>query len=521
MQLSEIVETSRRVAGTASRTEKIEHLVACLRATGPADLETAVAFLSGELPRGRIGVGPALLRQAMSEPPAPRAALSLAEADAALERVERAAGAGSAGERLNVLRDLFGQTSEEERRFLAPLLLGELRQGALEGLMVEALARAAELPVAQIRRAFMVEGNLGRVARAALAEESAGLSRFTMRIFVPLKPMLASTAKDVSDALAQLGEAALEYKLDGARVQVHKREEEVRVFTRRLNEVTGAVPEVVEAARAIPAREIVLDGEALAFRADGRPHPFQVTMRRFGRKLEVERHREILPLRPFFFDCLLLEGDPLVDRPARERFDALRGVVARELLVPRVVTSSVEDANAFLSEAVRAGHEGLMAKSLDGAYAAGARGAAWLKLKPARTLDLVVLAAEWGHGRRRGWLSNLHLGARDAASGQFVMLGKTFKGLTDATLAWQTEKLLGLEVARDPYAVYVRPELVVEVAFNEIQSSPQYPAGMALRFARVRRYRPDKTSAEADTIDAVRAIHGEDQRPAKTGGPPG
>jgi len=325
----------------------------------------------------------------------------------------------------------------------------------------------------------------------------------------PLKPMLAQTADDVSDALRELGSVALEFKLDGARVQVHKAGDEVRVFTRRLNEVTGAVPELVENARALPVREVILDGETLAIGPDGRPLPFQVTMRRFGRRLDVVEMRRRLPLSALFFDCLYLEGQDLTDAPARERFAALASAVTRSGLVTRLVTEDPDQAEAFFVTAVERGHEGLMAKSLDAPYEAGSRGSSWLKVKPAHTLDLVVLAAEWGSGRRQGWLSNLHLGARDPASGGFAMLGKTFKGMTDVMLDWQTQHLLSLELSRDGHAVQVRPELVVEVAFNDVQASPQYPAGLALRFARVKRYRPDKGPEQADTIETVRAIHGQ------------
>jgi DNA ligase-1 len=320
----------------------------------------------------------------------------------------------------------------------------------------------------------------------------------------PVAPMLAQPSSSVADALHAMSEAAFEWKVDGARVQVHKANDDVRVYTRNLNDVTGAVPEVVSA---VGARSIVLDGEAIALNPDGTPRPFQVTMRRFGRKLDVETLLHELPLSVFFFDCLYLDGSALVDRPARERFDALAAALPAEIVMPRLVTGDLEAAQAFYTDALRLGHEGVMAKALDSPYEAGSRGAAWLKITRAQTLDLVVLAAEWGHGRRHGWLSNLHLGARDPATGGFVMLGKTFKGLTDKLLAWQTEEFLKRETHRDEWTVYLRPELVVEIAFNDLQQSPQYPGGLALRFARVKRYRPDKTAAEADTIDTVRALY--------------
>jgi len=318
--------------------------------------------------------------------------------------------------------------------------------------------------------------------------------------------MLAQTAEDAADAVGRLGRAALEFKLDGARVQLHKRDDEVKVYSRSLKDVTAAVPELVERVRALPAGELILDGETIALRADGTPQPFQTTMRRFGRRLEVDRLRRELPLTPFFFDLLYLDGQPLLDEPEEQRFAALSKVTSGGLLVPRTVTAAADEAQAFLEQALARGHEGIMAKALDAPYEAGGRGQRWLKVKPAHTLDLVVLAAEWGHGRRRGWLSNLHLGARDPEAGGFVMLGKTFKGMTDEMLAWQTERLLELEIGRDAYTVHVRPELVVEVAFNDVQASPHYPGGLALRFARVKRYRPDKNAAQADTVATVRQI---------------
>jgi DNA ligase-1 len=504
MELRAIVETSRQVAAASGRLEKIGHLARCLAACQPASVPTAVALLAGQPRQGRVGIGWAALRAARAETAASAPTLTLADLDATLERIIEVRGKGAAGERARLLRALFARATEEEQDFLVRLLLGELRQGALEGLMVEAVAKAAALPVADVRRAAMVSGDVGTVAEAALGEGAAGLRRFAIALFRPLQPMLAQPSESIADALGRLGRAALEHKLDGARIQAHKAGDEVRVYSRRLNEVTEAVPEVVEAVRALPARSAILDGEAIALRPDGRPQPFQITMRRFGRRLNVAAMRAELPLRPFFFDCLALDEEALIDRPAEERFAALAAALPAAILIPRLVTDREDEAQAFVAQALAAGHEGVMAKALDTAYAAGARGSSWLKVKPIHTLDLVVLAAEWGHGRRKGWLSNLHLGARDEAG--FVMLGKTFKGLTDALLAWQTEQLLAHEIARDAWTVYVRPELVVEVAFNDIQASPHYPGGMALRFARVKRYRPDKRAEDADTIDMVRAI---------------
>jgi DNA ligase-1 len=353
----------------------------------------------------------------------------------------------------------------------------------------------------------MFAGTPGAVAHVLLSEGAGALARFGVALQRPVQPMLAQPADDIADALARLGAAAaLEWKVDGARVQVHKAGDAITVYTRNLNDVTASVPEIVEALRAVPSNALILDGEAVALRAGGAPHPFQVTMRRFGRRLDVECMRAELPLAVFFFDCLHRDGTSLIDRPARERFDALASALPAPLVIPRLITADVAAAEDFYADALARGHEGVMAKALDAPYEAGSRGASWLKVKRAHTLDLVVLAAEWGHGRRRGWLSNLHLGARDPAGG-WVMLGKTFKGMTDALLEWQTRELLAREASRDDYTVQVRPELVVEVAFNDLQESPRYPGGLALRFARVKGYRPDKLAADADTIETVRALH--------------
>jgi DNA ligase-1 len=373
--------------------------------------------------------------------------------------------------------------------------------------MVEAVAKAAGLAASDVRRAAMLAGDLGAVALAALSDGAAGLARLALQLFQGIAPMLAQTATDVTEALSR-GTVAFEFKLDGARIQVHKAGNEVKVFSRLLNDVTVAVPEVVAAVRRLSFKDVVLDGEAIALTADGRPLPFQTTMRRFGRKVNVEGLRGALPLTPFFFDVLYADGASLVAEPYSRRFEVLAIHVPEAQRPARLVTADPRAAQAFFDAALRAGHEGLMAKSLTALYEAGARGAAWMKIKQANTLDLVVLAAEWGHGRRRGWLSNLHLGARDPATGGFVMLGKTFKGMTDELLEWQTRRLSELEQRRDAHVVYVRPELVVEVAFNGLQKSPIYPGGLALRFARVVRYREDKTAEEADTIETVRRLHG-------------
>jgi ATP-dependent DNA ligase I len=507
MLLADLAATSRAVGETRSRLEKVDRLAALLRRLGPEEVGLVASWLAGDLPQGRIGIGGAVLREAMTPAPAPRPSLSVAEVDRAFEELARVSGAGSSVERRRRLGALLGRATPEERDFLARLVLGELRQGALEGVLVEAVAKASGAPAAEVRRAAMAAGALPPVAAAALAGGPAALARFALRVLEPVQPMLAQTAADPVEALAALGEAGLEHKLDGARVQVHRQGGDVRIFTRSLREVTGALPEILESALALPVRSVVLDGEALALRPDGTPEPFQVTMRRFGAKLDVSRLRRELPLSLAVFDALHLDGADLAARPARERIAALEAAVPPALRVPRIVTADPAQAAAFLDEALRRGHEGVMAKSLDAPYEAGRRGSAWLKVKPARTLDLVVLAAEWGHGRRAGWLSNLHLGARDPAAGGFVMLGKTFKGMTDAMLAWQTERLLALKVAQDRWTVHVRPALVAEVAFDGLQTSPRYPAGLALRFARVRRYREDKRPDQADTIETVRAIH--------------
>jgi DNA ligase 1 len=507
MKLVALVETSRRVAEASGRLDKIRLLASLLSSVAPEEIEIAVAFLSGAYRQQKLNAGYAALQVAAAGGAAEVPLLELIETDAALERISQVPpGKGSTSERQRLLGELFARATREEQDFLFRLVIGELRQGAVEGLMLEAVARAAKVPPEQVRRARMMAGDLPKVAKAALSGSAGELAGFATQLFRPVHPMLAGSAEDEAVALKELGEAALEYKLDGARIQVHKSGDQVAVYSRRLNDVTAAVPELVEAVRRLAPRELIVDGEVIALRQDGTPHPFQTTMSRFGKKLNVAHARTGTPLTPFFFDLLYLDGGSLVDEPARRRLTALVEVVPGSMLVPRTVTASRDEAQRFLQRALDSGHEGIMAKGLDGTYEAGRRGRRWLKIKPANTLDLVVLAAEWGHGRRHGWLSNLHLGARNPAGG-FVMLGKTFKGMTDEMLAWQTSRFLELEVARDGITVYVRPELVVEVAFNEVQASTQYPGGVALRFARIKRYRADKTAAEADTIDAVQAIH--------------
>ena len=507
MLLDEVAGTSAAVAASSARLAKVELLAACLRRLEPDEVHPAVAFLSGDLRQRQIGVGWAALRDAPD--PASEPTLTVTEVDAAFERIGRLAGPGSQTERRRLVGELFGRATASEQRFLVGLLSGELRQGALEGVMAEAIAKAAGVPGAEVRRAMMLRGALGPVADAALAAGVPALREFRLQVGRPLQPMLASTAPSVEAAMERVGEAAVEWKLDGVRVQLHKDGDEVRVFTRTLDDVTARVPEVVEIVMALPVRSAVLDGELIALQPDGRPQPFQVTAGRLGSKLDVEGQRLAVPLTLYLFDALHVDGDDLIDRAGVERHAVLAAITPEALRVPRTVTSDPLVATGFLGDALARGHEGVLVKALAAPYEAGRRGAGWLKVKPVHTLDLVVLAVEWGHGRRRGWLSNLHLGARDPKAGGFVMLGKTFKGLTDKLLAWQTERLLELaDGPTDQWVVRVRPELVVEVAFDGVQASPRYPGGVALRFARVLRYRPDKRADDADTIGTVRAIHG-------------
>ncbi|HET9006786.1 MAG TPA: ATP-dependent DNA ligase, partial [Actinomycetes bacterium] len=502
MLLDEVAGTSAAVAASSARLAKVERLAACLRRLEPGEVHPAVAFLSGDLRQRQIGVGWAALRDAPD--PASQPSLTVTEVDAAFERIGRLAGPGSQAERRRLVGELFGRATASEQRFLVGLLSGELRQGALEGVMVEAIAKAAGVPGAEVRRAMMLRGALGPVAEAALAAGVPALREFHLQVGRPLQPMLASTAPSIEAAMERVGEAAVEWKLDGVRVQLHKDGDAVRVFTRTLDEITARVPEVAEIVLALPVRSAVLDGELIALRPDGRPHPFQITAGRLGSKLDVEGQRLAVPLTLYLFDVLHVDGEDLIDRAGVDRQAALAAMTSETLRVPRTVTGDPLVAAGFLGDALARGHEGVLVKSLAAPYEAGRRGAGWLKVKPVHTLDLVVLAVEWGHGRRKGWLSNLHLGARDPDTGGFVMLGKTFKGLTDKLLAWQTERLLELaDGPTDQWVVRVRPELVVEVAFSDVQESPRYPAGLALRFARVKAHRPDKPASQADTVQTV------------------
>jgi len=512
--LTEIAEVSRTVATTGARLAKIETLAGALRQAGPLEVPIAVAYLSGELPQRQIGVGWATLRDGF--PPADTPTLTLSDVDAGFSAIGAVSGKGSAATRKALVSELFGRATEDEQRFLFGLLSGELHQGALEGVMTEAVARAASVPVNQVRRAVMLRGSLGVVAAAALAGGSGALTEFGLEVGRPVRPMLASSATSIDEALAKIGgtapvecaaecavECAVEWKLDGIRIQAHLSGGNVRLFTRTLDDITARLPEVVAALGTLPVQTAVFDGELIALREDGRPLPFQDTA---ARTASLDGGGPSVPLSVFLFDALHLDGTDLIDAEDRQRHAALARAVPPDLLMPRLVTSSAEEATAFFSDALAHGHEGVVVKSLAAPYAAGRRGAGWIKVKPRHTLDLVVLAVEWGHGRRRGWLSNLHLGARDPSTGGYVMLGKTFKGLTDELLTWQTERLLALENHRDWNTVYVRPELVVEIAFDGVQRSPRYPGGLALRFARVLRYREDKSAADCDTIDTVRAL---------------
>lgn len=505
MLLADLVAASAAVRSTASRRAKTAALAGALRGLTPDEVAPTVAYLSGEPRQRPLGVGWAALRELPAPAGSPQ--LTVIDVDVALDRIARLAGAGSQAQRRHEIVALFGMATTDEQEFLRGLITGELRQGALEAMVTDAVAQACRLPVAAVRRALMLSGDLGLVARLALHEGAGALQSISLRVGTPVQPMLASAAPDIGAALAQTGASAIEWKLDGIRVQVHRDHDEVRVFTRSLDDITGRVPEVVEAALGLPVTTAVLDGEAIALHADGRPQPFQLTASRIGSRKDPAAMRRSVPLTTYFFDVLHLNGTDLLDASGAERYAALAQAVPAASRVSRIVTADPPAATRFFEEALAGGHEGVVVKSLAVPYHAGRRGSGWIKVKPRHTLDLVVLAGEWGHGRRRGYLSNLHLGARNPDAGGFVMLGKTFKGLTDTMLAWQTERLLELEVSRNEWQVFVRPELVVEVAFDGVQTSSRYPGGVALRFARVLAHRPDKSAAQADTLDAVRAVH--------------
>lgn len=507
LRLAEIVAASSDVAATRSRKQKTERLAQLLKLLQANEVRAGVGFLCGELRQGKLGVGFRVLKHLAAGEGSLEETVTLSELDATFEELSQLSGKGSAKRRDQLLQSLFGRLSDRERDFVTRLVLGELRQGALEALVVDAVGLATGIAAPALRRAMLFAGDATEVAVRALTGGEPALAELSVELFRPLRPMLAQTAVDVADAVGRLSPCVFEQKLDGARIQVHRAGEQVAVYSRYGNPVTDSLPEVVALARSFDAKSFVLDGEAIAMQPDGRPHPFQVTMRRFGRKAGVSELQASLPLSAFFFDCLYLNGQVLVELGNEQRWAALSQAVPETSRVARVAVDSVEAGESALQRALQTGHEGVVAKSLASSYEAGRRGAGWLKLKPAPTLDLVVLAAEWGSGRRKGWLSNLHLGARDPETGGFVMLGKTFKGLTDETLAWQTQKLRELATEETDWVVHVRPELVVEIAFDGLQQSPVYPGGLALRFARVRRYREDKPASEADTIGFVRSLY--------------
>lgn len=509
MLLRDVVRASMSVGATRSRTAKVNALAEALRESAPDQIETATAYLSGVLRQRRTGLG----WRGLGDLPAPADAstLTVQEVHDTFGEISAVSGSGSKTRRTALVAGLFARATVDEQAYLRKLVTGELRQGALDGLMLEAIAVAADVPAPAVRRASMLCGATIPVAVAALTEGLSGLAGFGLEVGRPLRPMLASSAPHVAEAFAKAGPGgetvAVDCKLDGIRIQVHKYDGRVAVFTRTLDEITDRVPEVLEAVAELPAKSLVLDGEAIALNEKGRARPFQETAARTASKVDVAALRETVPLTSYFFDLLHLNGEDLVDSPARDRYARLTDVLPGRLVVPRLLTDDQAAALAYFDDAVAQGHEGVVVKSLDAAYEAGRRGSAWVKVKPRHTLDLVVLAVEWGSGRRNEWLSNIHLGALDPSTGGFEMLGKTFKGMTDEMLRWQTERFLELEESRTSYVVRVRPEQVVEIAFDGIQTSSRYPAGMALRFARVLRYRDDKSAAEADTIETVRALH--------------
>jgi DNA ligase-1 len=495
--LADVVEASRAVTETSSRSRKVAVLADLMRGLEPSEVPLAVGFLAGMPRQGRVGVGYATI-YGIERPPAAEPSLTVTELDRAIAEVQKTVGSGSAAKRKKILGDLFGRATEQEADFVKRLITGELRQGALAGVMIDAIAKAAGVCGELARRALMLSGDLTRTAEIAMASGEEGLREVGFELFRPILPMLASTAESVGEAVQSFDRASVEWKLDGIRIQIHRRGDEVRIYTRNLNDITQSLPGIVEAVRRLPVRQAVFDGEALWMSDDG-PAPFQDTVSRIDSEAPPER------IVTFLFDLLHVDGADLLDTPLAERAARLEEI-ASGLRIPAVVTSDPDEGQRVLDEALAAGHEGAVVKDASSLYSAGRRGKAWRKVKPVRTYDLVVLGAEWGHGRRQGWLSNLHLGARDPRTGNFVMVGKTFKGMTDELLAWQTKELLEREIDRRGITVFVRPELVVEIALDGVQSSTRYPGGVALRFARVKRYRPDKTAEEVDTIDDLRAL---------------
>ena len=494
--LADVVAASHGLADTSSRSGKVAILSALLGRLDAGEIASAVGFLAGVPRQGRVGVGYRTI-YGIERAPAPEPSLTINDLDRAVAAVQGTTGRGSAARRKEVLGELLGRATEPEADFVKRLFTGELRQGALAGLMTDAIARAAGVPAELVRRALMLSGDLPRTAEIAITAGEEGLRAVGFEIFRPILPMLASTAPGVPEAVGDFGRSSVEWKLDGIRIQVHRRDREIRIYTRNLNDITDALPGIVSAARALPVSEAVLDGEALWMGERG-PAAFQDTVSR----IDGAPPEGIVT---FLFDLLQIDGEDLLDAPLEQRAARLEAI-APHLKVPSLITSDPLTAQRVLDDALRAGHEGVVVKDAASAYSAGRRGKAWRKVKPVRTYDLVVLGAEWGHGRRQGLLSNLHLGALDPKAGDFVMVGKCFKGLTDELLAWQTKELLALEIGRKGIAVLVRPELVVEIALDGVQSSTRYRGGVALRFARVKRYRPDKRAAEADTIDDLRAL---------------
>jgi ATP-dependent DNA ligase I len=495
--LADVVNASREVASTSSRLRKVAILADLLKALDPSEVPLAVGFLAGSPRQGRVGIGPSTI-YGIERAPAGEATLTVSELDRAITEVERATGSGSAMKRTQILGELLGQATAAEADFVRRLFTGELRQGALAGVMVDAVAKAAGVSGGIAQRALMLTGDLARTAEIAMTDGEGGLLGVGFELFRPVLPMLASTVESVRDGVAAFERASVEWKLDGIRIQVHRRGEQVRIYTRNLNDITPALPGIVDAIRRLPVRQAVFDGEALWMGEDG-PGAFQDTVSSIDSEAPPEG------VQTFLFDLLHVDGDDLLDTPLELRAERL-GAIAPDLKIPGIFTSDPQEAQRVLDEALRAGHEGVVVKDAASRYTAGRRGKAWRKVKPVRTYDLVVLGAEWGHGRRRRWLSNLHLGARDPATGKLVMVGKCFKGLTDELLEWQTNELLQRETSWQGIAVTARPELVVEIALDGVQRSTRYPGGIALRFARVKRYRPDKSAEEADTIDDLRAL---------------
>lgn len=498
MELAELVRVSQQVAGTRSRKKKIEALAGLLSSADGEAARQAISYLSGELPQGKIGVGYAMV-YGLDVVPAGETSLELDDVAGTLDAVQATTGAGSKAGRTRLLSELLGRATAEEQSFLKRLLVGELRQGALAGVMADAIATATSIEPALVRRAAMVNGDLPEIGAAAITGGAGALSAFRLTLLQALQPMLAQTSESVEEAIGRVGVASVEWKLDGARVQVHRDGDQVRVFTRSLRDVTSSSGDVVAAVSGLDLDSVILDGESLAFWSDGSPMAFQDSISSFAAESGGD-------LSVMFFDVLHLDGSDLIDLPLSQRLLHLDAALPEALRIPRLETTDVAEAEDFNQAAIAAGHEGVMIKALDSTYEAGRRGASWLKVKPVHTLDLVVIGIEWGSGRRQGYLSNLHLGARDAASGGYVMLGKTFKGMTDDMLAWQTERFLELETHRHGRVVYVRPEQVVEIAFDGVQRSTRYPGGVALRFARVKRYRDDKAASEADTLETVRSF---------------